>query len=302
MTDGQWLNAGATWLWLVALHSFLMGLVFFAWTRVEALAPGRSRRWLLAMILVLPPVTSSLALLRRMLEPATAWFDSQRLLNLDVFAGFEMTQVALAIGGVTLMMTVLQEIVPVLFPPVRSEHPAPETLVEVARSQQGWHGIEVVMIDDSLAAATGGTPWRPKIFLSVNLAESFDEDEIRAVVRHEHAHMSPRRWWTVHLLFVVRMLQAHNPVAMWVSREYAVETEIECDRLAAGDDPRVLARVLFAIWGEVGSRDWVRRRVLQRRIDVLLGRSPESHRVARLPSTSLLISGFVMALLLPWII
>ncbi|MDX1584839.1 MAG: M56 family metallopeptidase, partial [Thermoanaerobaculia bacterium] len=160
---------------------------------------------------------------------------------------------------------------------------------------------EVIMIDDHLGAATGGTPWRPKLYLSENLAESLDRNEVEAVLRHEYAHLRPSRWWTVHVLFVARILQAHNPVALWVSREYSVETEIECDREAVRDEPRDLARVLFAIHQEIGGNDPVRRRVLERRIDVLLGRSPEAHRVARLPSLALSLSGIVMATLLPWV-
>lgn len=302
MTSTELMTTGVTWLWLVAIHSFLMGLAFYAWTRVEALAPGRSRRFLLAMILLLPPATATLALIRRSVAPGTAWFESGRVLNLTLFDDVRFVHLVILAGAVTVLVTLFQEVVPVFFPPERSDHPVPDKLVDAARAEEGWEELEVIMIEDRLAVATGGTPWRPRLYFSAVLAESFDQDQIKAIVRHEHAHMVVGRWWATHLLFAARMIQAVNPVAMWVSREYAVENEIACDLEAAGDDRDSLARVLFAIYEETGSHDSARRRVLQRRIDILLGRAPELYRIPQLPSASLLFAGALMALLLPWVI
>ncbi len=304
MTGAQLLTMGATWLWQVALHSFLMGLVFFAWTRSQALAPGRSRRWLLSMILVFPLATATVALLRRLAEPESAWFDSFRLLRIPVAGGYEVAHLVAAVAIITAVMTLLQEVIPSFFPPKRSDHEAPSELLETARAQPGWQDVEVIMIHDHLAAAAGGTPARPKLYLSASLAESLEQEEMHAVVRHEHAHLIPSRWWWVHLLYAARLVQIANPFAMWVSREYGVETEIACDAEAVGEggDPRPLARVLFDIYEAVGGYDSARRRVLQRRIDILLGRSGESHRLAQLPSTSLLLAGALMAVMLSWVI
>ena len=302
MTGEQLLTLGATWLWQVALHSFLMGLVFFAWTRSQALAPGRSRRWLLSMILVFPLATASIALLRRLAAPDTAWFDSFRVLNLPLIGGIAVVHLVVVFAVATALTTLFQEVIPAFFTPAATDHDVPAALLDLARSQPGWENVEVIMIDDHLAVATGGSPARPKLYLSVSLAESLGTDELRAVVRHEHAHLVPSRWWAVHLLYVARMIQIANPFAMWVSREYAVETEIACDAEAVQGDPQPLARVLFAIYEAIGGYDTPRRRVLQRRIDILLGRSTESHRLAQLPSTSLLLAGALVAVLLTWVI
>lgn len=304
MTGTQLLTMGVTWLWQVALHSFLMGLVFFAWTRSQALAPGRSRRWLLSMILVFPLMTATIALMRRLADPGSAWFDSFRFLNIPIAGAYEMSHVIGAIAIITAIMTLLQEVIPSFFPPKRSDHEIPPDLLRIAREQPGWENVEVVMIEDHLAAAAGGTPARPKLYLSASLAESLEEDEIVAVVRHEHAHLIHSRWWAVHLLYAARLVQIANPFAMWVSREYGVETEIACDAEAVGEggDPRPLARVLFDIYDAVGGYDTPRRRVLQRRIDILLGRSSESHRLAQLPSLSLLFAGALVAVMLSWVI
>lgn len=301
MTGSQLLILGATWLWQVALHSFLVGLVFFAWTRVQALAPGRSRRWLLSMILIIPLLTAPVALLRRLGAPESAWFDSGRVLRFPLFGEVLVLHVALAIGLITALMTLFQEVIPAFFTPERSDREVPAVLLEAARAERGWENVEVIMIDDHLAAATGGTPGRPRLYLSSSLAESLSPGELRAVVRHEHSHLIPARWWSVHLLYLARLVQMANPVAMWVSREFAVETEIACDAEAIDDDPRPLARVLFAIYEAVGGYDASRRRVLQRRIDILMGRSFESHRLAQLPSVSLLLAGAVVAVLLTWV-
>lgn len=302
MTGAQALTLGATWLWQVALHTFLMGLVFFAWTRVQALAPGRSRRWLLSMILVFPLATATVAFLRRLAAPDTAWFDSARLLNFPLIAEFRVLHVVVAVALITTITTLLQEVIPAFLPPRRSQRETPAGVLEAARAEPGWTEVEVIMIDDHLAAAAGGTPARPRLYLSASLAESLAPEEIRAVVRHERAHLEPSRWWAVHLLYAVRLIQMPNPFAMWVSREYSVETEIACDAEAVGDAPHPLASVLFDIYEAVGGYDTARQRVLQRRIDILLGRSAESHRLAQLPSTSLLLGGAMMAVLLSWVI
>ena len=48
----------AGWLWQLMLHAAVAGLVLSAWQRRLRLQSGRSRRWLLALLLLLPPITA----------------------------------------------------------------------------------------------------------------------------------------------------------------------------------------------------------------------------------------------------
>jgi hypothetical protein len=122
-----------------------------------------------------------------------------------------------------------------------------------------------------------------------------------AVLRHEHAHWVRGRWWRDHLLFVARLLQAHNPVALWAFREYMVEREVGCDREAVGEgDPAPLAAALLAVYESTDPGDLAGRAVLRRRIDLLLGRSRRG--LDDPPRRTLLAVASTLALLLPWLV
>src|SRR5581483_12242870 len=131
-----------------------------------------------------------------------------------------------------------QEILPVLHRLRRGDASVdvPQELLAAARALAGWERVVVHGVDDAhLVAAAGGTPRRPRLVVCTGLLGALDDDALLAVVRHEHAHATPRRWWAMHALFLVRLVQLFNPVALWLFREYAVETEIACDRAAIAE-------------------------------------------------------------------
>lgn len=298
-------STAASWLWHVSLHSFVAGLLLYAWARHLALPPGRTRRLLLAAVLAVPLVTGTLATQG---VPASGplagapWFDSARLLALPAGLGLSFADLAVAAGAVTGAVAFVQEVLPSLQRPRRSGGAVPIWLGHAARSLPGWGRCTLQLVAGRpLFVATGGPPGRPHLLLSADVLELLSRDELLAVLRHENAHHTPRRWWTLHLLFAVRVLQLPNPVALWVFRGYTLELEVACDADAvASHDPRALARALLAVYDRTDRRDVSSRESLRRRVEVLLGRTPVADRA--LPAESVAAAVALLLLLLPWIV
>lgn len=323
MSLDPWSAWGATWLWRVAFHSFVAGSVLYAWARHLELPSGRSRRLLLAAVLVLPLAT---ALATPLVEgrgagpPGTGgpWFDSARVLaipvgwgldlgldlDLGLGPGLRLAHLAAAAGGLTALVTLVQEIAPALAHTRRSGGTIPVWLGREARSLPGWGRCTIQLVDDGpLLVATGGLPGgTPRLLLSADVPERLSREELRAVLRHENAHHRPRRWWALHALFAARLVQIANPVALWAFRAYTVELEIACDAEAAGDHPgtrRALARALLAAYEETDRRDRSTRGALRLRVDALLGKKTVADRA--LPAPSLAVAVAALLLLLPWL-
>jgi Zn-dependent protease with chaperone function len=292
-------GAAATWLWHVALHSFVAGLLLYAWARHLALPAGRTRRLLLAAVLVVPLVTAALG---PDLTGAAPWFDSARLLALPVGLGLTVADLAAGAGALTAAVAIVQEILPSLQRPRRSGGAIPLWLGPAARSLPGWERCTLQLVAGRQGfVATGGHPGRPHLLLSPDVLDLLPRDELEAVLRHENAHHAPRRWWALHLLFAVRLLQLPNPVALWVFRGYTLDLEVACDADAVtGRDPRPLARALLAVYDRTDRRDVASREALRRRVDVLLGRAPVVDRA--LPAESVAAAVALLLLLLPWIV
>jgi hypothetical protein len=103
-----------------------------------------------------------------------------------------------------------------------------------------------------------------------------------------------------YVMFVIRLLQCYNPIAMWAFREYRVEVHAACDAVAvAGHDPRTLARVLLRLYQTVHGRDGSSRNLLRRRVDVLLAGGPHD---AALPTATIVVVAVFLILVLPWIV
>lgn len=301
--------AGATWFWRVALHSFVAGTALYAWSRRLALPAGRTRRLLLAAVLVVPLATAAAGPALVGETAGAAWFDSSRFLALPLAFGLQVADLAVAAGVVTAAIALVQEVLPALLErPRRSGDPIPLWLGWEARSLPGWERCTVqLVVGRPLLVATGGLPGaRPHLHLSPDVLTRLSRDELAAVLRHENAHHTPRRWWALHLLFAARLLQLANPVALWVFRRYTLELELACDRDAVagrGSAPtssRALVRALLTVYEGTDRRDVAGREALRRRVDALLGRVRFEDRA--LPPESLAAAVVVLLLALPWIV
>jgi hypothetical protein len=297
-----WSGPLPIFFWQVALHSSVMGLIFYVWAHHVDLPSGRTKRRLLMLLLVLPLLTAAMPG-RTSLEFAErlAWLNSARILSVPLLAGFRVYHLALLIGLLTVGLTVWQELVPVLRRPRTSAAEVPKSLLQLARGLPGWSRCRVALSPmDTIMLATGGLPGRPRLIVSRGALTTLTDSELAIVVSHEHAHWMGGRWLRAHVLFLVRLLQCYSPVALWVFREYCVEVEIGCDAEAVTDrDPNQLVRILLRIYQATDRRDLAARGALRKRVDVLMAGGPND---AALPTGTVVAATALMLFVLPWIV
>ena len=303
MIPASWYAPLPSFLWQVALHSAIAGLVLYGWTRRLQLPSGRSKRHLLACLLILPLLTAAVPG-RTSLEfrERLAWLDSGRLLAIPLVAGVRVYHVVLLVGLMMVALTVWQEVVPVLRRSGTGRADVPERLLQLARGLPGWDRCEVALTPaEDILLATGGWPRRPRVIVSRGALARLADDELAMVLRHEHAHWQAGRWVRSHALFLVRLLQCYNPVALWSFREYCLEVEIECDAAAvAGRDARPLTRALLAVYESTDRHDVAARAALRRRADVLLGDSRLDDDA--LPVATIAVASAMLLAILPWVV
>ena len=303
MIPAFWSAPLPAFLWQVLLHSVVAGVVLYAWGHQVRLPSGRAKRHLLVVLLILPLLTAAMpGRSGPAFRERAAWFDSGRVLAMPLVGGARVYHVVLLVTAMTIGLTAWQEVLPALRRRHGAVMAAPERLHDLVRGLPGWDRWRIVQrMTDDILVATGGRPGRPRLIVSRGALTRLTDDELAAVLRHEHAHWQANRWLRAHALFVVRLLQCHNPVALWCFREYCLELEIECDAAAvAGDDPKALARALLAVYETTARGDIAARSALRRRADVLLGDTPLDDDA--LPMPAIAIASVILLLVLPWLV
>ena len=300
MIPAVWYAPLPFWLWEVALHSLIMGAIFYAWAHRVRLPSGRTKRRLLVVLLILPIVTASVPG-RAAIEfrERLAWLNSGRILALPLGAGLHVYHLALLVGALVLGFTVWQEVLPALRRPATSADGIPDDLVTIARAQPGWSRCDVALNpSDEVMVATRNRPGRPRLIVSRGAIARLTAAEIAAVVAHEHAHWRSGRW--AQAVFFLRLLQCGSPVAMWCFREYCLEVEVACDAEAvSGRDPALLIRPLLRIYESTDRRDVAARGALRKRVDVMLAGGPQDD---ALPTATIVAAAVVMLMVLPWVV
>jgi Zn-dependent protease with chaperone function len=297
-----WYAPLPSFLWQVALHSAIMGLIFYGWATRLGLPSGRAKRRLLALLLVLPFLTASVPG-RTGLEfrERVAWLDSGRLLAVPLPWGLRVHHAVLLGAAMVVVLTVWQELLPALRRRGSATAAVPDALVRIVRSLPGWGRCRIAVAPaDAITLATAGWPWRPRVIVSRGALRALGPEELAIALRHENAHWQGNRWARSHALFLVRLLQCYNPVALWAFREYCLEVEIECDAEAAGGGAaRLLAGTLLKIYEATDRRDLATRAALRKRVDVLLG---GGLRDDALPRASIAVAAALLLVTLPWIV
>jgi hypothetical protein len=291
-----------TYAWQVALHSAISGFIFYVWVHRVPMPSGKTKRRLLAILLVLPMITAAIPG-RASLEfgERIALFNSARILAIPLPFGWQFAHLALVVGLVVALITLWQEVLPALRQPHASADNVPDRLRALVRSHTGWEHCAIVISPlPSIMLATGGVPSQVRVIVSRGALDTLNDAELEAVIGHEHAHWQSGRWFRSHALFAVRMLQCYNPVALWVFREYCIEVEVGCDAAAvAGRDPHVLARVLLRVYQDTDRRDLAAKAAIRKRVDVLLGGATPD---VPLPPLTVGLASVAMLLVLPWIV
>jgi hypothetical protein len=291
-----------TYLWQVALHSWVMGLIFYVWVHRVDLPSGQTKRLLLVLLLTLPMATAAIPG-RSAVEfgERVAWLNSARILAVPVLGDFHVAHLVLLIAAMMTALTLWQEVLPLRGRPRAVATDVPDTLRALVRAREGWAQCRVRLSSaDAIVLATGGLPGRPTLIVSQGALAQLTPPELEVAVAHEHAHWQGGRWLWSRVLFVARLLQCFNPVALWAFREYCIEDEIRCDAVAVtGRDPHLLARVLLKIYQSTDRHDVAALGALRKRVDVLLAGGPQD---AALPGLTIVAAAIFMLVVLPWLV
>lgn len=291
-----------TYLWQVAVHSAVMGAIFYAWVHRVDLPSGRTKRHLLILLLVLPLVTAAVpGRSAVMFGERLAWFSSVRVADVPIFAGAHLYHVAWLLGGLMTILTIWQEVLPSFRHPRSSTADVPEWLLPLVRGRTGWAECAVAVSPlESVMLATAGWPGRARLIVSRGALTALSVPDVSLAIAHEHAHWVEGRWWKSHLLFLARLLQCYHPTALWAFREYCIEEEIACDAVAVADrDHASLVRILLHVYKETDPRDVAARSALRKRVDVLMSGGPQD---AALPPATIVAAAGLMLAVLPWIV
>ena len=243
------------YFWQVALHSWVMGLIFYVWVRRLRLPSGRPKRRLLEVLLVMPLVTAAVPG-RRAIEFAEriAWVNSARLLAVPIAGRVHVVHIVFGMFALALGLTVWQELI-------------------LRRS-------------------------RSRVTVSPNVMATLPADELELAQALEQVTRETRLQNIA--LFLVRLVQSHNLVALRAFHDYRLEVAVACDaRAVDGRDPHALARVLLKEYQATDHRDGAAKTLLRRRIDVLLAGGPQD---ATLPVATVIAASLFMLLVLPWIV
>lgn len=302
MIPAAWSDPLWSYLWQVALHASVLGLILYVWVHRLGLPSGGTRRRLLALLLVLPMMTAAVPGRTGVhFAEQWAWLNSARLLAVPLVGDLRVHHLVLAAGLLMTLVTIWQELSLALRRPKASTDDVPAALLRMVRERPGWeHCVVAISPAGSILVATSGVPGRPRLIASRGALETLTDTDLAIVVAHEHAHWQRDRWWRLHGLFVVRLLQCYHPAALWAFREYCLEVEVECDAAAvAGRDPHALARVLMRVYHGTDAHDVAARAALRKRVDVLIGPGPVD---AGVPPATLATVAVVMLLVLPWLV
>ncbi len=105
-------------------------------------------------------------------------------------------------------------------------------LRDVSRRFAPAGAVGLLVVDAPLSPVLWAEPGRSAVVLPRKLAETLDDDQLRAIFAHELAHFARRDHWTSLLAFFVATLFWWNPLAWLARRELAAAAEACCDALA----------------------------------------------------------------------
>lgn len=286
----------------VTLHSAIAALFVEALLRVWGLRRPLSQVRFRLLVLVVPilaiPLYQSLYPLRG--SPAfrqgMALFDLQGWLGLPLWGNLTLGLVLLPLPVLTAILFFFQEVIPSLRHLAagetdlrllsKEEFPDLARVVAEVAGIMGCQRPRLMLSDDGEPVVTRGL-LRPVLMVSRSLASHFDEQEMRAIIAHEMAHLYQRRSWLNWLLLLVRLANFYNPMALIVFRRVVDDNEAVCDDAAAAalGSSRGLASSLLkamalaqgsaSLDGKTGSRwqemeNWARLSILRRRLERML--------------------------------
>jgi len=135
---------------------------------------------------------------------------------------------------------------------VKRFRPSPKLKRAIALAQLPKN-LPVWESDDEAPAGLVGV-LSPSIFVSRKTVRRLPLSALTIILRHEYAHFARKDHWLRWLLFVIALIFAPIPFAVWLQREWRCACEMAADDLAASNSQstRLLTNALSAVQGFTG--------------------------------------------------
>jgi beta-lactamase regulating signal transducer with metallopeptidase domain len=124
------------------------------------------------------------------------------------------------------------------------------TVVREVSEALGLRRVPTVLISDHADCSLVIGPWRPVVVLCRADLDHLSEEEIRALLAHEFAHIRRRDLWAGLLPNLARLVFFFNPLVWLACREYDMAREAACDAEAlqvSGMPPAAYGRLLLKL-------------------------------------------------------
>lgn len=186
-------------------------------------------------------------------------FESGRWLNIEIRGFHPMMAGLLLVFGVTSLVFLFQELVPILRNYLESFRPddtvsardwpeVPEVRSAVESLPVNPPRVLVVEDADFLLYSTTGR--RGSVFVSSALLETLSAGELRSALAHEIAHVARSRHPLLVAVYLLRAVMFFNPIVLMEFRRAVQEEEKVCDEFAVSltRDRKALADVLRKLY------------------------------------------------------
>jgi beta-lactamase regulating signal transducer with metallopeptidase domain len=186
-----------------------------------------------------------------------ALFDVNRWLNLELWGKVPLSYVFLFIIGITVLISLFQEMIPIIKHTVASkqsrtgwEKAGDDSVVNGIVEELPGENPDVYIKEDEEPIMFTATGRNSAIFLSSGLLELLDMKQLKAVCAHEIAHIKRSKRPLILMLFLLRILMIFNPVVLVEFRRIVKEEEKICDDIAVSmtHNPLALAGSLKKLY------------------------------------------------------
>lgn len=216
----------------------------------------RQRFFYLALILPLIsfPIFQVINPVRHLMQfRLQSLFDSNIWISMELFGKVPFSIFFFLVLVISTLIFLFQEMIPIVKHLIsRGNDDAPEinsgcdAVIQRALGGLNIERPKVIVIneDDHMLYSTTGND--PAIYFSSGLIRELNEDQIRAAIVHEIAHIERSRLPLLIILYLMRILMMYNPVVLLVFRKLVREEERICDDISVSitGNAHALAEVL----------------------------------------------------------
>lgn len=249
------------------LHALVDAVLVGAGLRVWGIVRAEPRQRFLSLIVILPALTPTLF---RMQGFGLGWpvfyrgalFDGGRWLRVELFHIPIFRWVFFCLTGLCVAAFLFQELLPIflhfrqsksMVSTITLDHQGKKIPLEVLAIPpiKELEGLDIRVLPDHEADISSISWSRPSILIGERFLKILDQEELRAVIAHEIAHLGMDRKPFMILMYAFRMLGFFNPVVLGAFRFVAHEEECLCDDRAVwltSSDPLTLAGALEKLY------------------------------------------------------